>query len=392
MRTHYWVLVIAVSCVVVAGSPAVSDDQPPKTQGSETPTKTGEQHKQAGQSKDLQELEKRADETFLAECKENDRLYKQMVKAKPNDTQAWLLLSWNAAYNLSVTSQEVKERYAHVKRGIEYLVECVGHNPTNAVLYWHTGFYLHNRIGQGSERRAFRALFRNDKEFHKLLAGPVDLKAVAGPDGLPDNFLVAQRWCEKTIAIVEKHGLPADFTDLVHPLILNSYPAICQRAHASAIEDEGHFGEIAIAAWKQAQKMWEAVGEREVVAKDGKKLHLKDNEAARMVVNYDYWKQRCQVEQTEPVLTARQAVYRVRQHLAKHRADFTDEARAQAKQLFDQAFRAWAKLHKEHPWFVENETELEGLIYQYQYHVLKSKQLPDDFPLRNIPGLSPRAP
>src|SRR5205807_5837125 len=111
--------------------------------------------KQAGQGKDLQELEKRAGESFLAECRENDRLYKQMVKAKPNDTRAWLLLGWNAAYNLSVTSQDVKERYAHVKQGIEHLVEGVGHNPTNAVLYWHTGWYLYHRIGQGNERRAF---------------------------------------------------------------------------------------------------------------------------------------------------------------------------------------------------------------------------------------------
>jgi hypothetical protein len=166
---------------------------------------------------------------------------------------------------------------------------------------------------------------------------------------------------------------------------------MCQRAYARAIEDEGHFGEVAAAAWKQALKMGEAVGEREFVAKDGTKYRLKDNELARTVVNYDYWKRRCQVEQTEPVVTARQAVYRVQQHLAKLGGVTTDEERAQAKQLFDQAFRAWAKVLKEHAWLVE-ETDLEGLIHQYQQLVLNGKPLPDDFPLRNIPGLSPRKP
>src|SRR5262249_9543101 len=154
-------------------------------------------------------LEKRVRAEFLAECQENDRLFKRMVKAKPHDIRAWQLLGWNAAYNLSVTSDDIKERYAHVKQGIEHLVEGLTHNLTNAALWWEIGFYLHNRIGQSDMRKPFRTLFRNDKEFHKLLAGHVDLKAVAGPGGLPANHLVARRWFEKTIAIVEKHGMPA---------------------------------------------------------------------------------------------------------------------------------------------------------------------------------------
>ena len=74
MRMHRLVLMIVVPCLVVAGSRAVADEKPPKTQGSETATKTGEQSKPAGQNKELQALEKRVREEFLAECKENDRL------------------------------------------------------------------------------------------------------------------------------------------------------------------------------------------------------------------------------------------------------------------------------------------------------------------------------
>jgi hypothetical protein len=340
-------------CLLVLGSGAVADEKPPGTKGPEAAPTAGAQHEQATQSKDLQELEKRVREEFLAECQENDRLYKRMVKAKPHDIRAWELLGWNAAYNLSVTSDDIKERYTHVKEGIEHLVHGLTHNPTNAVLYWDIGFYLHNRIGQGDARKPFRKLFRNDKQFHKLLAGQVDLKAVEGPDGLPDNELVAQRWFEKTIAIVEKHGWPAEFPKNVTVLVLNSFPGICQRTHARSIEDDGHFGEAAVTAWKQALKMWETLGEREFVAEDGKKYRLKNNESARKSVNYDYWKQRCLVEQTEPMLTARRALYRAEEYLsgfkgtlrwtweenlAKQRADFTDEARGRAKQLFDEAF------------------------------------------------------
>jgi nitrite reductase/ring-hydroxylating ferredoxin subunit len=382
---------------VVKSRPQAQINNPPE----------GGAHKQAVQNKDVQELEKRVREDFLAECKENDRLYKQMVKGNPKDTRAWLLLGWNAAYNLSVTSDDVKERYAHVKQGVEHLVEGLTHNPTNAALCWDVGFYLHNRIGQSYARKPFRALFRNDKEFHKLLAGHVDLKAVAGPDGLPANHLVARRWFEKTIATVEKHAMPAEFPKDRTAVVLHAYPAICQRAHARAIEDDGHFGEAAANAWKQALKMLEALGEREFVAEGGTKYRLKDNETARKTMNYDYWKKRCEVEQTARVLAARQAVYRADEHLSRfkflgrwpweenlpsRREDFTDKARNEAKQLYDQAFHAWAEVYKEHAWLVENEDELDNVIWQYQRRVLNGKPLPDDFPLRQFPSLLPRTP
>jgi hypothetical protein len=128
--------------------------------------------------------------------------------------------------------------------------------------------------------------------------------------------------------------------------------------------------------------MWEAVGELEFVGKDGKKFRLKDNETLRMQVNYDHWKRLCQVEQTAPVLTARQAVYRVERHLAKQSPTLTDEARAETKQLFDRAFRAWADVYKMHPWLLKAETNLEDLVREYRRSVLNGKPLPVDFPLR----------
>jgi hypothetical protein len=371
---HLLLAIVVAPCCAVAESGGVPDEKPRQTKG----------------RKDLPELEKRLDAEFSADRREADRRFKQMVKEDPHDIRGWQLLAWNTAYNLSVTTRNVNERYAYVKRGIEHLLDGVGHNPKNAALYWDTGFFLHDKIGKGSDRRTLRALFRNDKAFHKLLAGHVDLKGATGPDGLPDNILVAQRWCEKTLAIVEKHGRPAEFPEWVRPAVLNAFPAIYQGAYAAAIEDEGHFGEAAGDAWKKALSMWEAVGERELVAPDGKKFRLIDDEAARAQVNFDYWKRRCRAEQSEPVLTARQATYRLERHLANQPADPTDEARTETRALFYQVFRAWAKVYKAHPWLGEKETDLEGLVRQYQRRVLNGKPLPDDFPFRQIPPRSPR--
>jgi hypothetical protein len=407
MKTHRLVLLIIVPGVIAVGSGAVADEKPTNSKRPEAASKADDPRKPAPQSKDRQKLEKRLNEEILAECQEQDRLYKRMVKEKPHDIRAWQLLGWNATYNLSVNSDDIKEQYAYVKQGIEHLVEGLTHNPTNATLYWNIGFFLHDKIGHSDARKAFRRLFRNDKEFHKLLARHVDIKAIAGPDGLPDNFLVAERWFEKTVAIVEKHGWPPELPKNFRPLLLISYPAIAQRSYARSLEEDGHFGETAANAWKQALKMWEALEEREFVAEDGTKYRLNNNESARRQINYDDLKRLCLVEQTQPLLTARRAVYRIEEYLkgfngmerltgdanpAKPHADFTDEARLRAKQLFDEAFRAWSEVFKEHAWLVEYEDELAQVIGQYQRLVLNGKPLPDDFPLRQFPSLLPRKP
>jgi len=402
MKTHLLVLLLMVPGVMALGSAAAALQKPSETQKPDAVP----QCKPAPQGKDLQQSDKQARDEVLARNQEDDRLYKRMVKANPHNIEAWQFLGWNAAYNLSVDTDDIKEGYGHVKQGIEHLVEGVTHNPTNATLYWNIGYFLRDRIGQSEDRIPIRDLFRNDKEFHQLLARHVDLKGVAGPDGLPNNFLVAQRWFEKALAIVEKHGMPPELAK-INTLVLNSCPAICQRSYARSLEDEGHFGETAANAWKQALRMWELLGEQEFVAENGTKYRLKNDEFARKLVNYDYWKKRCQVEQTEPLLKARRAIYQAEKYLtgfkgterrtweknsAKQRADFTDEARGQAKKLFDVAFRACNDVYKEHPWLVENEDEMVDVIGQYQQIILNGKPLPDDFPLRHYPNILPRKP
>jgi hypothetical protein len=362
-------MVAVMAGAAAAGSWAVADDEPPKSRGSEPPAG-------AGQKTGNQEIEKRLREGSSSDARENDRLFKRMVKANPKDVRAWRLLGWNEAHTLSLQSQDMNDRYEYVKRGIEHLVEGLGHSPTNAGLYFEIGWHLQYRIGQMDDGKPLRALFREDKEFHKLLAGHVDLKDVAGPDGMPDNFLVARRWHEKTIEIVERHGEPKE-SGFPPPLSVYSMPAACQRLHATALEHEGHFGETAGNAWKRSLKMWVDFGEREFVGKDGTKARLRDDEQLRMQVNYDYWEKRCRAEQTEPVLAARQAGYRAKQRLAE--ADLSAETR----QLFDRAFGAWAEVDKEHPWLLD-ESGVQRLVRQYQRFFLDGKPLPDDFPLRRI--------
>lgn len=348
----------------------------------------------AAPADDRKESDRRERELFLAECKENELKFLRAVKANPRDTKAWALLGWNAASNLATTTDDVAGRYAHVRRGIEYLLEGVEHNPTDVELCVSVGFHLSHSVDCGdtagrSNRAAGRALFRQDAGLHKLLAAPVDWKGVAGPDGLPDPFLAARRWHERAVALFDKHPPPADTPMSVTPIVLRTLPAVSLRAHAMALEDEGDFSEAAADAWTQAGKMWAALGECEFPARDGTKFRLKDNEAARASVNYDYWKEHCEAESTELVLAARRAARRARQYLAKHDADFGEAERGEARDLCDRAFRAWVEVGKKHPRLLADDRDLQALVVGYQSKILNGQPLPGDSPLRQLLSLSP---
>jgi hypothetical protein len=400
MIPHRAALLIIAILALASQSAANADEKQSATKRPDSSPGAGQAGKPVPEGKELQDEEKRIREQLLAESLKDDRLYKQMVKADPNDVRAWKLLGWNDAYNLCAATDDAAERYRYITQGVTHLMEGLTHNPKNAALTWDIGSYLFSKIEQSNVRKQFRAMFREDKNFHALLARRVDLKAVAGPDGLPDNNLVAQRWFEETINLVEKHGSPPELPNSVRGGVLYMYPALCQTGYARAIEGDGHFDESAVRAWKQAQKMWDVLGDREFSAEDGTKYRLKDNEAARKQINYDYWKRRSVVEQTQPLLDARRALYRAREHLsgfkraneAVQRPEFTDEARGRAKQLFDEAFRLWAGVFKAHPWLVESDDDITGVIGQYQRRVLNGEPLPDDFPLRQFPELLPGKP
>ncbi len=63
----------------------------------------------------------------------------------------------------------------------------------------------------------------------------------------------------------------------------------------------------------------------------------------RQVVNYEYWKARCEIEQEHSALKAHELAF------AAHRAFQNDADLIQARQLFEESFDLWAKVLAAHP-------------------------------------------
>lgn len=85
---------------------------------------------------------------------------------QPYFEQVWWFQGWNIAYNVSVEWDDYRDRYYWVKQGVDYLLRGVRRNNDSPTLLYWTGWVISHKMGKSDEKTQFRALFRNDDEFH----------------------------------------------------------------------------------------------------------------------------------------------------------------------------------------------------------------------------------
>ncbi len=98
-------------------------------------------------------------------------------------------------------------------------------------------------------------------------------------------------------------------------------------------------------------------------------------------MNYTYWKQRCEIEQTDTAIQARNLIYEANQ--AYREADLE-----QMRQKYEQAWDAWAQIFDEYPDMLEDATaeDLVDEVKRYQW-LLAQMELPwppPGFKLKNL--------
>jgi len=103
----------------------------------------------------------------------------------------------------------------------------------------------------------------------------------------------------------------------------------------------------------------------------------------RDIVNFEYWRLRAQVEQTDEAVTARELIYKAEKALE----DADLEA---ATENFDKGFAAWRKVLDMFPDLASNQLSGDDLMEMIRKYQLLREQdnkvggLPKDFPLRDI--------
>jgi hypothetical protein len=81
-----------------------------------------------------------------------------LTKMQPHFITPWIFQSWNLAYNVSVESDRVNDKYFYVTRGVGLLAEGERQNRDNPDIRWSIGFFTQHKIGQSDETNTMRSL------------------------------------------------------------------------------------------------------------------------------------------------------------------------------------------------------------------------------------------
>ena len=200
----------------------------------------------------------------------------QIIRLQPNYVEVWDFQAHNLSYNVSVEFDDYRMRYEWVKKGIEFLIKGTHYNRDEPGLLRELGWFTGQKFGRADEQKQFRALFRVDKDFHKVYRdNGINVDDGLGQDGKPDNWLVARLWFNKAVDAVTYSGKPIRGTT---PLLFYSGGPMSQINGAGAMQKDGYFFEAAQRAWDKAYAEWKSYGNRELPTSAGFTIHLNDKE------------------------------------------------------------------------------------------------------------------
>src|SRR5579884_3837201 len=87
-----------------------------------------------------------------------EQTVRQLTVLQPHFITPWLFQSWNLAYNVSVESDRVNDKYFYITRGIGLLAEGERQNHDNPDIRWSIGFFTQHKICQSDETNVLRSL------------------------------------------------------------------------------------------------------------------------------------------------------------------------------------------------------------------------------------------
>lgn len=202
----------------------------------------------------------------------------QIALLQPHFIKVWEFQAHNLAYNTSVEFDDYRQRYAWVKRGMEYLSKGIDFNRRDANLPYFQGMMFAQKLGKADEHLQFRKLYSADKDFHDEMEKEgfnVRQEDGLGADRLPDNWLSGRLWYKRAEEVVESGSLLAN-TFRKSPLHFYSSAPLTMMNYCEAIEKEGILDDRAKFAWKRSDTSWSNYGEREIPTTWGHTIRLND--------------------------------------------------------------------------------------------------------------------
>lgn len=181
----------------------------------------------------------------------------QLARLQPYFIKVWQFQAWNLTYNVSVESDDVRDRFYYVKQGIKYLKDGIKYNQKNGVghptLLADLGWFNGNKVGRADEHELYRKLYKADSD-NVLFSEET-------PPDKRDNWLVSKAWYEQAIRAIDDNWYPIGTKN---PVTFFDSTARSQMNYGEAIETEGVFGPRAQASWQEGGRLWQNFGNREM--------------------------------------------------------------------------------------------------------------------------------
>ena len=328
-----------------------------------------------------------------------------IILLQPHFQSVWKFQAWNLGYNVSAECDAVPDRYYWVKEGVKFLTRGTERNTKVPELFHDLGDYYGKKIGRADEHVLFRQYFIADPDVAQWKGGPDE---DINPNAI-DNYLVAKEWYltandKVTGGSIEQHKM-------AWPIFAN-YPYRSQMDYATIRQEEGKFGDVTAEAWRKGYREWtEEYGRMDFATPGGLvRFEATEEELARMsqedgfpldqkehwldryqnMVNYRYWRLRCNVEGNADMAEARadlangRRLYREVQDMEGARA-----ALYSSLEKFQKVVDAY-RLPDGTSQLLNDETELtEGiikgiLIWRNIVTSVFGEQVPEEFPMDEL--------
>jgi hypothetical protein len=201
---------------------------------------------------------------------------KQIIRLQPNFLKVWEFHAHNLSYNSSVEFDSYRDRYAWVKKGIDFLILGAHYNRDEPGMIYQLGWFVGHKMGRADESKQFRRMFKTDEDLHaKFRAQGVEVdEGLTHYDGKPDNWLVGKLWFDKAERAAEYKSIRTK-----SPLIFyNSGPMAAINAASAMEKDDGVFGQYAKFAWSAGKDGWTRFGNRQIPTYLGLSVQLNNLE------------------------------------------------------------------------------------------------------------------
>jgi hypothetical protein len=143
---------------------------------------------------------------------------KSVTKLQPHFITPWLFQSWNLAYNVSVESDLIRDKYFYIAEGISLLADGEKLNRNHPDLRFSMGFYNQHKIGISDEANTLRCLYqmscidpvRRDPNRLKRQDDPSSVDLVKFEQFCKDHPMLVRRMRE-----LLKRDTPGDILDFL---------------------------------------------------------------------------------------------------------------------------------------------------------------------------------